>query len=298
MSTKKQKLFHKIDHNLTRAYTTAKWIVFSILTGILMGTVGSLFYHSIGLMTTLRSKYPYFLALLPIGAILTYLLYLLAHDENDGGTNLILSAIQSHDHIPGRMSVLVFLSTLISHLVGASVGREGAALQIGGSLGGYLGKCLKLDETEKKTMIMCGMSAAFSALFGTPMAASIFSMEVVSVGIMHYAALVPCVLASYIASEISHASGGESLHFSIQNIPALDPAGIFYTFILAIAFGLVSMLFCICLHGFEEFFRHILPSPIKRAFVCGSLVLVCTLISGSQTYNGSGVDSLDAFLAG
>ena len=177
------------------------------MTGIVMGTVGILFYHSIGFVTTLREKDPYFLLLLPVGAVVTYLLYYFAHDENDGGTNLILSAIQSHDHIPGRMSVLVFFSTLISHLAGASVGREGAALQIGGSLGGYLGKLLKLDETEKKTMIMCGMSAAFSALFGTPMAASIFSMEVVSVGIMHYAALVPCVLASYIAFEISQSFG-------------------------------------------------------------------------------------------
>ncbi len=263
-----------------------------------MGTVGSLFYHSISFVTTLREKYPYILFLLPVGAAATRFLYVHAHDENDGGTNLILSAIQSREHVPGRMSVLIFISTIISQLVGASVGREGAALQIGGSLSGFLGRKLKLNETDNKTMIMCGMSAAFSALFGTPMAASIFPMEVVSVGIMHYAAMVPCVLASYIAFSVAKLTGGESLHYSIKTIPPLDPKGILFTCLLAVAFGFVSMLFCICLHKSEEAARRILKAPYIRAVVCGTLVLLATLLVGDQTYNGSGVDYLDNFIAG
>lgn len=106
------------------------------------------------------------------------------------GTNLVLSAIHSDEDLPLRMAPLIFISTLITHLFGGSAGREGAALQLGGSIGNGLGKLFRFDEKDKHIMIMCGMSAAFSALFGTPMAAAVFSMEVVSVGVMYYAALV------------------------------------------------------------------------------------------------------------
>ncbi len=112
---------------------------------------------------------------------------------------MVLDAIHAEREIPLKTAPLIFISTILTHLFGGSAGREGAALQLGGSIGNFLGKILRIDENDRRVMIMAGMSAAFSALFGTPMAATVFSMEVVSVGIMHYAALVPCVVASYIA---------------------------------------------------------------------------------------------------
>ena len=292
------RLKHKLHHNFSRTMTIGKWIVFSIFTGVIMGIISTLFYHSIAFVTTLRENNPYFLALLPVGAVIILLFYHFFHYDQDGGTNLVLSAIQSHDHLPGRMSVLIFFATILSHLAGASVGREGAALQIGGSLGGYLGKRLGLSETDKKTMIMCGMSAAFAGLFGTPMAAAIFSMEVVSVGIMHYAALLPCVLASYIAADISLHFGATPMSFDIAVIPDFDLKGGFYTCLFAIGFGLVSMLFCICLHRFEEGARLLFPNAYVRAAVCGSILLAATLLAGGQSYNGSGVHTIAACMAG
>ena len=101
------------------------------------------------------------------------------------------------------MAPLIFVSTLITHLFGGSAGREGAALQMGGSIGSSIGRIFRFDEKDKHVMIMCGMSAAFSALFGTPMAAAIFSMEMISVGVMYYIALVPCVISSLIAHGIA-----------------------------------------------------------------------------------------------
>ena len=291
-------LKHKLHHNFSRAVITGKWMIFSLLSGIIMGIIGTLFYHSIAFVTTLRENNPYFLALLPIGAVIILLFYHFLHYDNDGGTNLVLSAIHSNDHIPGRMSVLIFFSTILSHLAGASVGREGAALQIGGSLGGYLGKRLGLDETDKKTMIMCGMSAVFASLFGTPIAAAIFSMEVVSVGIMHYAALLPCVLASYVSVGVAHQLGVQSMSFEIAVIPDFDLKGGVYTCVFALAFGLVSMLFCICLHRFEERARLLLPNAYIRAAVCGSILLVGTLLVGDQAYNGSGIHTIAACMAG
>ena len=289
---------HKLNHNFSRSVIIGKWIIFSVVIGAFMGAVGSIFYHSIEFVATFRQNNPYILFLLPIGGVITLFLYHVAHYDNDGGTNLVLTAIQSNDHIPGRMSVLVFIATVLSHLVGASVGREGAALQIGGSLGGYFGKLLRLDETDHKTMIMCGMSAVFAALFGTPMAATVFAMEVISVGIMHYAALVPCVLASYIAVEVTKLFGITPTFYSIENIPAVDPWGIFYTCVIGVIFGLVSMLFCATLHSFEYISRRYLRNAYIRAFLCGSLLLAATLLVGQQTYNGSGIGTIQACLDG
>ncbi len=292
------RLKHKIEHNSQRAFTTVRWIVFSLLSGVIMGVVGLLFYYGIYFAASFRAENPFCLFLLPFGAVIILLLYRFLHYENDGGTNLVISAIQSNAHIPGRMSVLIFISTIISHLAGASVGREGAALQIGGSLGEYIGGLLKLDEREKKTMIMCGMSAVFAALFGTPMAAAIFSMEVISVGIMHYAALVPCVLASYVAVGLSQLMGITREAYAITYIPEFDVWGGIYSCIFAVAFGLVSMFFCICLRNIEHLAHFFFRNAYVRAFVCGTILLILTFGSGGQMYNGSGINTIEACLKG
>ena len=190
---------HKIKHNTQRFITSMKWIVFSILSGLIIGGIGSAFYGCIKMVTELRMEHLWLLYLLPLGGIVIVGLYRLLKDENDTGTNLVLSAIHSNEEIPLRMAPLIFISTVITHLFGGSAGREGAALQIGGSIGGALGRLFRFNEKDKHIMIMCGMSAAFTALFGTPMAAAVFSIEVVSVGIMHYSALVPCVISALVA---------------------------------------------------------------------------------------------------
>lgn len=289
---------HKIHHNAERVITTFRWIVFSMLSGVIMGAVGILFHQGVARAAAFRMQNPYCLFLLPVGAAIILSFYHLLKYDRDGGTNLVISAIQSNDHIPGRMSVLIFFSTILSHLAGASVGREGAALQIGGSLGEYIGRLLRLDEREKKTMIMCGMSAVFASLFGTPMAAAIFSMEVVSVGIMHYAALVPCVLASYVAVGLAQMAGIKPETYTITFIPDFDFLGGFYTCLFAVAFGLVSMFFCICLRQSERMSKVIFRNSYVRAVVCGTVLLVLSLLSGGQTYNGSGIETIEACLSG
>ena len=119
-------------------------------------------------------------------------LYKKAGEEKNTGTNLVLSVIRSQDEdVPIRVAPLILISTVITHFFGGSSGREGAALQFGASVGGWIGRRLHLNESDEKIIILSGMSAAFAALFGTPMAAAIFPMEVVSVGIMYYSALVP-----------------------------------------------------------------------------------------------------------
>ena len=294
----KNTIINKLNHNKERMLTTLKWIVFSFLVGIVLGLIGAFFYHGIRLATQYRLSHGWVLFLLPFGAVLIRFLYHLARYDNDGGTNLVLSAIQSDDNIPKRMSGLIFISTIFSHFVGASVGREGAALQLGGSIGNSVGKLFRFNDTEKKTMIMVGMSAVFSALFGTPLAAAIFSMEVVSVGIMHYAALVPCVIASLVARGVATYLGAPNASYEIESIPQFNLMTGVQTAFLAMLCGLVSILFCVALHQSDAWSKKLFKNPYLRAFVGGTLIFVLTMWEGNQTYNGAGVEYIKDCMAG
>lgn len=284
---------HKIEHNLNRAKISVKWVAFSILSGIIVGSVGTLFYFAMSFVTGLRGSYPWLVFFLPIGGLVIVGAYRLMHDENDTGTNLVLSAIHSGDHLPLRMAPLIFISTLVTHLLGGSAGREGAALQLGGSIGNGIGRLFRFDEKDKHIMIMCGMSAAFSALFGTPMAAAIFSMEVVSVGIMHYSALVPCVIASLIAHGIATSAGASAETFIIEEIPSFNVETAIRISVLAILCALVSILFCVMLHESEHLYKRFFKNPFIRVFVGGCIIIVLTFLVGDQSYNGTGINIIE-----
>lgn len=284
---------HKIKHNLNRAKTSVKWVVFAIISGVVVGTAGTVFYFSMAFVTGLRGTYPWLLFLLPVGGLLIAGAYHVMRDENDTGTNLVLSAIHSGDHLPLKMAPLIFLSTLITHLFGGSAGREGAALQLGGSIGNGIGSLFRFDEKDKHIMIMCGMSAAFSALFGTPMAAAVFSMEVVSVGIMHYSALVPCVVASLTAHGIASGAGAAAELFPLEEIPVFEVRPAVMVTVLAILCALVSILFCITLHLSEHLYKKYLKNPFIRAFSGGCIVVALTLLVGNQNYNGTGINIIE-----
>jgi H+/Cl- antiporter ClcA len=284
---------HKIKHNCNRVIISIKWVVFSIISGIVVGLVGTAFYFSMAYVTNMRAMHPWLIYFLPLGGLVIVSAYHLMHDEKDTGTNLVLSSIHSGDHLPLRMAPLIFVSTLITHLFGGSAGREGAALQLGGSIGSGIGSLFKFDEKDKHIMIMCGMSAAFSALFGTPMAAAIFSMEVVSVGIMHYSALVPCVVASLIAHGIATHFGASAEVFFIEEIPAFGIETSVKITVLAILCALVSILFCVALHGSEHLYKKYLKNPFIRIFVGGCLIIILTLLVGNQDYNGTGINVIE-----
>lgn len=286
----KELVIHKIKHNLRRLRTAIKWIIFSILSGLLIGMVGIAFYFGMTWVTDTRTAYPWLIFFLPLGGIVIVLLYHLLHDEKDTGTNLVLSAIHSGDEIPLRMAPLIFISTLITHLFGGSAGREGAALQLGGSIGNSLGRLFRFDEKDKHIMIMCGMSAAFSALFGTPMAAAIFPLEVVSVGIMHYSALVPCVISALVAHGLALHFQIAPPSFAILDIPEFGISSAVTVTILAVLCALVSILFCISLHYSEAIYRKFIKNPYLRAAAGGCIIILLTLLVGNQDYNGTGVN--------
>ncbi len=289
---------HKVDHNGRRLGTVLKWIVFSVVSGVVIGLVGTAFYFAMNWVTSTRIAHPKIIYLLPFGGMAIVGLYKLLHDEKDTGTNLVLSAISAGESVPLRMAPLIFISTLITHLFGGSAGREGAALQLGGSLGNTLGRLFRFDQKDQHVMIMCGMSAAFSALFGTPMAAAIFSMEVVTVGIMHYSALVPCVVSSLVAHEIAVVFGATAEMFNIGEIPAFTLQSAVILTLLSAMCAVISILFCIMLHRSEWLYRKLFKNAYLRAAAGGVVIIILTMLVGSQTYNGTGVSVIASCMEG
>ena len=165
----------ELKHAAKSLHTASKWVILAVLSGSIIGITGAAFCLCMNGVTEFRMEHPVIICFLPAGGVCIAGIYHLFHNEKDSGTDLVISAIYSNQRVPLRMTPSIFFGTLLTHLFGGSAGREGAALQLGGSLGATFGRFLKLNEKESHIMIMCGMSAAFAALFGTPMAAAIFS---------------------------------------------------------------------------------------------------------------------------
>jgi H+/Cl- antiporter ClcA len=294
----KEMLLLRSKKALRRIRISLKWILFAVISGALIGSAGTFFYLCLSFVNLVRSKNPWLIWLLPVAGLLIVGAYQLLRDEDDPGTNLVLSAIHSGDRLPVRMAPLIFFSTLVTHLFGGSAGREGAALQLGGSIGNGLGTLFRFEEKDRNIMIMCGMSAAFSALFGTPMAAAIFAMEVVSVGVFYYAALLPCVIAALVAQAVALSFGVGPERFLLASVPSFTLRTALMTSLLAVLCALISILFCIVLHQAEHLYRRFLKNPYLRIFAGGCLVLLLTLLVGDHRYNGAGISIIEACMEG
>jgi len=294
-----------MDQQLARLKTAGghgivfvKWVLFSILIGLVVGGVSSAFYLCFAWATATREQFPWLLYLLPLGGAAIVLLYRVCGMEKDRGTNFVLVAVRENAPLRLRTAPLVFLSTIITHLVGGSSGREGAILQIGGSISSKIGQWVHLDEKDSRVITMCGMSAAFAALFGTPLAAAIFAMEVVSVGVLYYAALVPCTLSALIGVWVAGLCGVAPTSFPLSGVPELEPLSMLRVLVLGLLLALVSILFCRIMHGVSHLYDRFLPHPLLRAIVGGVLVVLLTLLVGSRDYNGAGSGVIAAAIGG
>ena len=280
------------------AFAAVKWLPVAMLVGLLGGAVGAAFHHGIRLAISLREANDWLLYLLPVGAILIALLYRLFRLPPDAGTNLVIEAVRSEKQVLVLLAPAMFLSTLLTQLVGGSAGREGAALQIGGGLAGGLARLLRIRDENHHLLVLCGMASVFAALFGTPVAAAVFVLEVASVGHFHYSALLPCVCASATAGWLSRQLGGEVMRLSF---PALGETGALLglqTAALAVLCALLSIGFCVAVHGCDELAGRYLKNSYVRALALGAAVLALTLLSGTRLYNGASMALIERAVAG
>lgn len=266
--------------------------VIAAVTGVIVGAVSTAFSWCDARANAFRADNPWILYFLPIAGIIIVFLYHRAGARSPRGTNLVLTTLQAKDTLPVRMAPLIFVSTIITHLCGGSVGREGAALQLGGALGASA-KLLPdsiLDENDKRMVIMCGMSAAFSAIFGTPVAAAIFPMEVISVGILQYSALFPCFIASFIASNFAFFLGFDTEHIQTIYEPTKNFQHPILVMLMALCIAVISVVFVLMLKHSGSVFNRITKNHYIQVVTGGVLVIILTLMLGTRDYNGAGME--------
>lgn len=264
-----------------------KWVVLAVVTGVIVGAVSSLFAHVLTWVTDFRGSHGQIIYLLPAAGLVIVFLYDKVGKE-DRGTNQVFSTVRSRDEVPLRSAPLIFIATALTHLTGGSAGREGAAIQLGGSIANQLGRWIRLDEEDRHVIVMCGMSAAFAAVFGTPMAAAVFAMEVISVGIMYYAAFAPCVIAALIASGFAANLGIHPEAFHVTGIPAFTVETGIKMGIVAVGCAAVGILFCMALHGMGKFYGRYLKNKYIRVAAAGCIVIAMTLLLHTTDYMGAG----------
>lgn len=275
-----------------------KWSVIGIGTGIFVGCFASIFAKCLQLATAFREAHEYTFLTLPIGGIIIVTIYKLSNMENDGGTDNVIRSIEQDVIIPFRQSILIFLSTVITIFCGGSVGREGAALQMGASLGNSVSRMLKLDTNDRKILIMSGMSAAFGALFSTPMAAAFFAMEVSSIGIMHYAAIVPCILSSLTSYKVMLFLGITGEHFPVGEAYALTANYSFRILLLASLCALLSVIFCIVMQYVENVLHNNTKNKYIRIIIGSFILIGLNLMIGTDDYQGTGMKVIEQALEG
>ena len=278
-------------HAAIYALSAVRWIPAAALVGLVGGAVGAAFHFAIRSVSAYRLEHGWVLFLLPLGAVVIDLFFDLFRLPRSAGTNLVLEAIRSEKRVPAALAPVIFLGTVLTHFVGGSAGREGAALQLGGSVASCVAMVLQVhDEQERHLLILCGMAAVFSALFGTPAAAAIFVLEVVSVGRFYYFALLPCLTASAVAFGLSQLLGGELIRIAIPFSGPMTALLTLQTAVLAIFCALISILFCVTVHRCSWLAGKYLKNPKFKALILGAVLLGMTLLSGGQVYNGAGME--------
>ena len=278
--------------------TFLKWALLGLLIGIVGGLLGAGFHHALHFVTHLRTAHNWLIFLLPLGGLLSVGIYRLFGLRNNRGTNEIIDAILDGKPVSPLVAPVIFLASSITHLFGGSAGREGAALQLGGSVASGIGKLLRLREKDRTVLIMSGMSAVFAGLFGTPLTATIFCMEFESVGTLFTPALLPCYLAAFVASRVALGLGVHPEVFPMEVTTVLTLGNSWKFVILAVLISLLGIFMCHAFHKAEHLAAHHLPNPFVRIAVGGVLIAVMTLIVGDHRFNGAGMDMALGAVAG
>lgn len=272
--------------------TFFRWFVVAAIVGVLGGAAGSLFHLGIDYAIKIREAYPFILFFMPAAGLLIVFMYRFFKLSKNGDTNMILKAVRSNDDIPLALAPLIFLGTVLTHLVGGSAGREGAALQLGGTIGNKIGKLFRLPEKDRPIIVMCGMASVFSALFGTPLTATVFSVEVVSVGLFHYSAFVPCLISGLCAYGVALLAGIEPIRFSPKGVETLSFETVWQAAVIGIVCAVMSIVFCLVLKYSKKLMQKFFKNEYLRIAVGSVIVIGLTLLVGSQRYNGTSMSQI------
>ena len=291
-------MLEKLQSPKAYAKTFLKWGLLGLLMGILGGLLGAGFHHALHFVTHLRSENTWLIFLLPVGGLVSVAIYRLFRQQKNRGTNQIIDAVLKGEDVSPLVAPTIFLATATTHLFGGSAGREGAALQLGGATASLLGKLCKLNDADRKILIMSGMSAVFAGLFGTPLTAALFCMEFESVGTLFSPALLPCYVAAFAAAKVSGLLGVHAEGLLLETAAAVTLGNVWKFLILAVLVALVGTLMCWVFHKAEHLAAHAVKNPWIRIAAGGVIIMGLTLLVGDHRYNGAGMDMALGAVAG
>ncbi|MCD8222563.1 MAG: chloride channel protein [Clostridiales bacterium] len=290
-----EKILQSLEKNIRYLI---KWTIISVIIGVVIGAVGAGFGHSISMVTRFWQSHGWAVFLMPVSGVLIVWLYRTARQEKNKGTDLIIESIRDGKDIPAATAPLIFAATVLSHAASVSTGREGAALQLGGGLANVLSNLCHLERNDRKICVMCGMSACFSALFGTPLAAAVFPMEMATVGSLSYAAMLPCFFASFLAAAVAGKLGMVPEHYEVGAILEFGLTGALLAVLIGILCALVGILMCMCLHTSNSLYRKYFPNPYIRILASSAIFILLTLVFSERLYNGSGAHLIELCFEG
>lgn len=293
-----KKIRHYLRSSCNYLYACFKWALLAVLVGCVVGPVGGAFGLALNRVTAIRTADPRYIYLLPLAGLVIVFLYRHFDPEGGGSTNQIFVSVREHKPLTLRTAPLIFVTTVMTHLFGGSSGREGAALLMGGAISGQIGKALRLEERDTRLMTMCGMSGAFSAVFGTPLAATVFTLEVVDVGSMQYAALMPCLISALLGVWISKKMGLAPTAFALKAQADANPVNLVRVLVLGLLLAALSIAFCEVIHVAPKIYKKLLPNEYLRVVAGGLLIILLTKLVGNTDYNGAGGGIIAAAVAG
>ena len=261
-------------------WTLAKWTMAASAIGVVCGLIGTMFHFGVHEVTAFRGTHPWVLYLLPLAGFVIVSFYKLT--ETDGlGTDDIIDAVHEGKRLPILLLPAIFFGTVLTHLCGGSAGREGAALQMGGTIGQCMGRTFRLDDRDLRVATLAGMAAFFSALFGTPLAATVFAIMVISIGVLYHVALYPSLLAALVAYGVSVRLGVEPTRFTVA-VPDQSVGMFVRVAALGVLCALVSILFCKLMHGAGHLMKRI-KNPWLRVICGGFAVIALTWVFGTDS---------------
>lgn len=271
------------------------WTLIAVPVSLTAGSAVALFLWLLDVVTVFRWQHEWLLYLLPVAGVGIHFLYKAAGKNAEAGNNLIMDEIhQPGGGVPGRMAPLVLVTTLVTHLFGGSAGREGTAVQMGGSMAQLLGRWFRLKPEDIRIILMMGIAAGFGAVFGTPLTGAVFALEVLAIGRIKYNALLPCLIASLFADIVCNAWGIHHTHYTIQSTASFDYILLLKVIVAGVAFGLAGNLFATATHQVKKLGNYTFKTQKWLMPVAGGLaVILLTLAAGTQDYLGLGVTSKD-----
>jgi H+/Cl- antiporter ClcA len=273
----------------------AKWLVLALLVGALAGTASAVFLFALDWATAARIAHRWLIWLLPLAGFGVGYVYLKLGREVEAGNNLLIDEIHDPKQvIPLRMAPLVLGGTVLSHLFGASVGREGTAVQMGGALADQLTHVFRLRSEDRRILLMAGISAGFASVFGTPLAGAVFGLEVLAIGRLRYEALPACLAASIAADQVCRLWGAHHTHYAIPGVPALALWPLLAMALAGVAFGLAGKLFADCTHALGGWMKRRVPYAPLRPLLGGIVVAGAALALKADRYIGLGIPTIQA----